>query len=189
MRGKLLKKLQRISPGKRFREIARAEIFKSEFPEFIGMEGTARERQAHREAVRYIEKLARALEEQLGDKFIAISLGGSHARGYASTASDIDFDILLKNVNASDLEKLSNIARSMKPEGIQVDRLWSDAGSVKSEIREAGGKARSAEEIMYLGDSVSPFFIGMNFGDARKILEMRRELIDELSKNPNGKRI
>jgi predicted HTH domain antitoxin len=78
----------------------------------------------------------------------------------------------------------------MKPAGIQIDRLWFDAESVKGEIREAGGKVQSApEKMMYLGDSVSPFFIGMNFGDASKIHEIRKELIAELSKNRYGERI
>lgn len=98
----------------------------------------------------------------------------------------MDLDILLRNASTSDLERVSKTARRMKPAGIAIDRLWFDAESVKRDIRETMGSKVEEESIMHAGDMVSPFFVGMNFGDARKIREVRRELIEELSKTLMG---
>lgn len=66
---------------KRFREMGRAEVFKPEFPEFIGKEGTGAERREHKTVIGYMEKITKKLEEEFGDKFIAIALEATMQEG------------------------------------------------------------------------------------------------------------
>lgn len=86
------------STKERMKQIARAEVLKkNEYPEFMGGEGTADEKRVYNKLVKLLEGAEKGLKFLLGDNFIAISLCGSWAKGYAKRKSDVDLYLLLKH--------------------------------------------------------------------------------------------
>jgi predicted nucleotidyltransferase len=177
---------------KRFIQTARAEVFKSaEYPEFIGSEGTKEERQINKRLLKAMEKVAKELESKLGDKFIAVSLFGSHAKGYASKSSDADVRIFVEHADPNQEQGLRSMARGIIGEvgcGIHVESieaLESAKGYIHlvKEGRTYGLFGRNEESAWH----VMTFFDGKFFGG--RIEEARKEIMSELAKSHYGEQI
>lgn len=175
---------------RRMKQIGRAEVFKStEYPEFIGREGTKEEKQVNAKLLKTLEKIAKELESQLGDEFIAISLYGSYAKGYAGKVSDADVMLLLRSVHGDKLWKAYNTTNKLVGGTVDwkvhADFHWlADAKRHIHAVREENG--------MIIGDMdaakhVFIFFTGKTFG--RGIEGARKELVEELAKSPHGELI
>jgi len=175
------------------RSTGRAEVFKSaEYPEFIGREGRG-EKEMHERLLKCLEKAARKLESELGDEFVAISLYGSHGKGYAGMASDADVRIITRNKINYDKElSLRNMIRqsALRAAGCKAhfDSVWlngineeiarveeyhagRDVTAMVLEARDAAGKTFG-------------LFDGKFFGS--RIKEARKEIIQELARSPHG---
>ena len=76
----------------------------------------------------YLQTLARALLERLGDALLAIVLYGSVARGTASTASDIDLLIVQRQPPSSYYERLAPV--------LAVERALRDCEALHTLVRE-----------------------------------------------------
>ena len=171
------------------RSTGRAEVFKKdEYPEFVGREGTRQEKQVNAKLLKSLEKIAKELELELGDEFIAISLYGSYAKGYAGKGSDADVMLLLRNIHGRDklwkaYDVINKLVDDMIDWKVHADFYW--LADAKDHIH-----ALKEDNSMISGDidaahHVFVFFTGKTFG--KGIDEARKELIEELAKNPHGK--
>lgn len=176
---------------KRFTQMARAEVFKSADQEFIGSEGTSEEKQINKKLLKAMEKVAKELGSKLGDEFIAVSLFGSYAKGYAAKSSDADIRIFVEHVDPNQEQSLRNRVIGIIGDigcGIHVESI-TGLESVKGHISlvKKGGPYGLFGREEHAPYHVMSFFDGKFFGS--KIEEARKEIISELAKSHYGKQI
>jgi predicted nucleotidyltransferase len=171
----------------RFTQMGRAEVFKSaEYPEFIGRKGTAEEKRLRDKLIKALTEAEKELKSILGDNFIAISLCGSWAKGYAGRKSDVDLYLLLKAENAKvddALAILHNIGKALK---VRVEENPFCIEEIKGLVRKVDSNWEKTDDAAEAAVRVSAFFSGKVFGDDSKIHAARKEIIEGLAKNPYG---
>ncbi len=173
------------------RKNAKIEVLKlAEYPEFVGREGTGREKRIHEKVMKFLPKLEETSELLLGDEHIAIYLVGTHAKGTAGVESDVDITLLTRHINLIDREfrKLEKIAEKTRKFRVEFDCCSLE--DAKKSIREV------TQDILlqYSGHKsaaldIFPFFYGKTFGNDNKIQAARKEIIQELAKHPYGEQI
>lgn len=191
------------STKERMKQIARAEVLKkNEYPEFMGGEGTADEKRVYNKLVKLLEGAEKGLKFLLGDNFIAISLCGSWAKGYAKRKSDVDLYLLLKYENAEVndalailhyMEKTLKVEVAANPYYIEeikwligkVDNPYY-IEEIKGLIGKVDSRWEKTDDAPDAAIRVFAFFSGKVFGDDSKIHTARKEIIEELAKSPYG---
>lgn len=175
------------------RKNAKIEVLKlAEYPEFVGREGTDREKRIHEKVMEFLPRLEKTSEFLLGDEHIAICLVGTHAKGTAGVESDVDITLLTKYINLIEpprkFRKLERIAEETKEFRVEFDccslenakeSIWDVRRDLLSDY---SGHHTAALDIF-------PFFYGKTFGNSNKIEAARKEIIQELAKNPYGEQI
>lgn len=165
---------------KRFTEIARAEILKeSEYPAPIGSSSEVKRR--YEKLMKSLDEAGEELKSLLGDKFIALRLHGSYAKGYPYEKSDVDIVLLLTTtISLKDAKKAERIigeavGKATKSKAhLNLDTLRSTI----TEIQENG---------IIAAESIHQFFVGRYFGE--RIHDARKEIVHELAKSPFGEQI
>jgi len=174
------------------RRFARAEILKKEHPDFIGREGTAEEKNIHDKLMNSLPGAAKGLKSELGEEFTGLALIGSHEKGYAGKKaysgimSDVDLHLVVRH-GTNKAEKAADRARifinNEAESGVEISvHSLEDA---MASIR----KANTLPLIMNAADEVFQFFSGRVFGDNDRIEAARKEIVQELGKNPYGEAI
>jgi predicted nucleotidyltransferase len=174
---------------KELKQTARAEVLKSaEYPEFIGRRGTALEKQRYEELIELLGRTEKALKFINGDNFIGLSFMGSWAKGTAGARSDVDVHVLLRD--GSNNHETSLVMHEI---GDSTDmtlrgRIF-ELEETKERIRnfkpsDGSKKSEDMEEVTFA--KIFLFFNNRMLGDDDKIYAARKEIIEELAKNPHG---
>jgi predicted nucleotidyltransferase len=192
---KVAEKLTNESISPKIKQIARAEVFKEEYPQFIGREGTVEEKQLYRRIVRSVKEAEKELKSSLGDRFVGISFVGSWQKRYAGKESDVDLHVLGKNISEDELRKkaepvlekaLSKIGKDASGAMYYpLDATLESIRKVKQEVEWipsilSQSSFKAAQKVYF-------FFNEETFGEG--IHEARKEIIGELVKSPHGEKI
>ncbi len=170
------------------KQAARAEVLKSaEYPEFIGRKGTALEKQRYEELIELLGRAEKALKFINGDKFIGLSFMGSWAKGTAGARSDVDVHVLLRD--ESNNHETSLVMHEFGDENMKLRGRIFELEETKERIRnfkpsDGSKKSEDMEEVTFA--KIFLFFNNRILGDDDKIYAARKEIIEELAKNPNG---
>lgn len=135
-----------------------------------------------------LEKARRALEKRFGDNFVSLDLGGSWSKGFPRTSgpiekrSDVDLGVTLKSLDAGDHEAIREVLK----ENIKTGVVREHSGSlekIKESIENLSSKS-DTEQIYKVAVHVAGLFANIHFGDEKKLLKARRELLEEVAKSP-----
>jgi len=162
------------------KQTARAEILKEcEYPAPIG--GSSEVKRRYERLIKSLDEVEKELKSLLGNKFIALQLHGSYAKGYPSEKSDVDITLLAATtINFKEAEKAKKIISEAVGKATK-SRVHLNLYTLERAIAAIQTNDMVAVECIY------PFFVGKHFGE--RIHNSRKEIVQELEKSPFGKGI